>query len=111
MSKKIAFASIDGAYVDQHFGSARTFQIYETENNEYRHLETRKTQSLCKGSCDGGFSHLYEALRDCDAVFVLKIGEGAAAYMIGRGKRVFEASGPVEEIIEQVLDSDLLDGE
>ena len=31
MSTRIAFASTDGFEVDQHFGRARIFQIYETD--------------------------------------------------------------------------------
>lgn len=109
MSIRIAFASTDGAYIDQHFGSARFFQIYDIDDTVYEPVETRTTQARCQGNCEGGFDHLYEALKDCDAVFVLKIGQGAAAYMIGRGKRVFEAQGAVEDILEQIIVSNLLE--
>ncbi len=109
MRIRIAFASTDGAYIDQHFGSARYFQIYDVDGAVYEQVESRKTQALCQGSCEGGFDHLYEALKDCDAVFVLKIGQSAAAYMIGRGKRVFESYGAVDEIMEQVIVGNLLE--
>ncbi len=109
MKIRIAFASTDGAYIDQHFGSARFFQIYDLDGAVYEPVESRQTKAYCQGNCEGGFDHLYEALKDCDAVFVLKIGQGAAAYMIGRGKRVFEAYGAVDEILEQVLAGNLLE--
>jgi predicted Fe-Mo cluster-binding NifX family protein len=105
---RIAFAST-GEYIDQHFGSARYFQIYDiTDDGDSGHVETRKTAAKCRGHCEGGFDHLLQTLNDCDAVFVLKIGGEAADFMISHGKRVFEASGEVEEIIAELIESDLL---
>lgn len=106
---RIAFASIDGTWVDQHFGSARYFQIFEIKEEAYEFVEARRTESYCRGNCEGGFEHLLKALNDCEAVFVVKIGQGAAAFMISHGKRVFEAYGPVKEILEQLLKGDLLE--
>jgi predicted Fe-Mo cluster-binding NifX family protein len=106
---RIAFAST-GEYIDQHFGSALYFQVYDIAGKEHNHLETRKTQGKCQGHCEGGFSHLLEILNDCDAVFVSKIGPAAAEFMIGKGKRVFEASGSIEAIIAKLKEEHFLDG-
>ncbi|MDR0821971.1 MAG: diguanylate cyclase [Oscillospiraceae bacterium] len=107
MSSRVAFAST-GDYVDQHFGSARYWQVYDIGDDEYRHIEQRVTAAKCKGGCEGGFDHLVEALSDCDAIFVAKIGEGAAAHMISKGKRVFDAAGEIADIIAEIMESDLL---
>jgi len=105
---RIAFAST-GEYVDQHFGSARYFQVYDVaDDGTYKHIGQRGTAAKCQGNCEGGFEHLLKALDDCDAVFVLKIGQSAAAYMISHGKRVFEAAGEVEEILSQIAEQNLL---
>ena len=109
MSTRIAVASTDEAYIDQHFGSARIFQVYDVAGEDCEWLESRRTESFCRGGCEGGFDHLPEALSDCEAVFVLRIGESAAAFMISHGIRVFEASGPVEEVIKQVVADHLLE--
>lgn len=107
MGYRVGFASIDGTRIDQHFGSARYWQIYDIgERAEF--IETRKTAARCQGHCEGGFDHLLEVLRDCDTIFVSKIGESAAAFMIAKGKRVFEAAGEVEEIIVQLIEGNLL---
>lgn len=108
MAIRAGFASIDGAFVDQHFGSARYWQIYDIDQ-EGVFVETRKTAARCAGHCEGGFDHILEVLEDCDALFVSRIGESAAAVMIAQGKRVFEAAGPVEEIIDQLIDSGALE--
>ena len=109
MIYRVAFASIDGSSVDQHFGSARYFQVYDINGSEYRHVEARKPEAKCQGHCEGGFDHLLEALSDCDAIFVNRIGQSAAEFMIGHGKRVFEAAGAVEEIIASLIKENLLE--
>lgn len=106
MSYRIGFASISNLVIDQHFGSARSWQIYDIDN-EARFVETRKSIFRCGGNCEGGFNHLHEILKDCDAVFVLKIGETAAMYMISKGIRVFEARGEIKDIIGWVLDGNI----
>lgn len=108
MSYRIGFASIDGTFIDQHFGSARYWQIYDVDK-EANFVETRKTAAKCQGHCEGGFDHLLSVLDDCDAIFVLKIGEAAATVMIAKGKRVFEATGEVEEILAQLVSDSLLE--
>ena len=103
MNTRLAFASTDGKYIDQHFGSARIFQIFEVSSAGYRLVDSRQTEGYCRGHCEGGFAHLLEALADCSGIFVSRIGEGAAAFMIQHGKRVFEATGKVENLLKQLI--------
>jgi len=107
MKNRIALAS-NGDIVDQHFGSARIFQIYDIKDGAGVFVEARQTAAKCQGECEGGFNHLLSALKDCEAVFVLKIGPAAAAFMAGHNKRVFEAMGGIDEIIAEIVDTDLL---
>lgn len=99
---RAAFASIDGSRIDQHFGNARWWQIYDVGKDGGVFVETRKSRAKYAGHCEDGFNHLLKLLSDCDAVFVGKIGETAAAFMIQNGMRVFEAAGEVAGIIEEV---------
>lgn len=108
MSYRIGFASISNLVIDQHFGSARSWQIYDVDT-EAHFIETRKTAARCQGNCEGGFDHLLAILEDCDAIFVLQIGEGAASYMVSHGKRVFEARGELQEILAWVTEGNLLE--
>lgn len=109
MSVRIAVASTDGTYIDQHLGSARIFQIYDVAEKTYEPAGTRRTQAFCRGHCEGGFEHVLNVLKDCDAVFVNKVGEPAAAFMLQSGKRVFEASGSVEDVLDQIIAEHLLE--
>jgi predicted Fe-Mo cluster-binding NifX family protein len=108
MDYRVAFASA-GGYVDQHFGAARCFQIYDIKSGGYGFVETRETAAACEGGCEGGFGHLLKALEDCDAVFVMKIGRSAAEFMLRNGKRIFEAAGSPEAIIAELIRGRLLD--
>lgn len=108
MTIRVAVASIDGSVLDQHFGSARYWQIYDIPGGT-TFVETRKTTARCKGHCEGGFEQFLEILGDCDAIFVSKIGPGAANFMIGHGKRVFEASGEVQELLLALENGYLID--
>ena len=111
MGYRIAFASA-GEYVDEHFGSARYFQVYDlADSGNHEHVETRRTEAKYRGDCEGGFDHILQILNDCDAVFINKIGQSAAAFMIAQGKRVFEASGRLEDIIAQLKKENFLEKE
>lgn len=72
MAYRIGLASIDGTVIDQHFGSARYWQIYDLDT-EAHFVECRKTVPKCQGHCEGGFEDLVSILEDCDAIFVLKL--------------------------------------
>lgn len=104
MGYRLAFAGT-GEYVDQHFGAARCFQVYDIEGGAYKYVETRETEA----GRQGGFERVFETLKDCDMVFACQVGPSAAAFMAAKGKRVFEAAGAVEEIIAQIVEKKLLD--
>ena len=104
---RIAFASMDNCLVDQHFGSARYWQIYDLDGDS-TFAGTRKLQTVYQGHHEGKFEQLLTVLNDCDAVVVSQIGESAAAYMLRHNKRVFEASGEVSAIITELLGGNLL---
>jgi predicted Fe-Mo cluster-binding NifX family protein len=106
---RVALASIDGARIDQHFGHARYWRIYDL-GDASDFVETRKTQAKCGGHCEGGFESQLEILSDCGALFVSKIGEGAAVFMRSKGVRVFEAEGETEGILAELANRpDLLE--
>jgi len=106
---RIAFAS-NGEYIDQHFRSARYFQVYDlADNGNHEHIETRRMELKCQGDCEDDFERILRILNDCDAVFVSKIGQSAAAFMITHGKRVFEASGRLEDIMAQLKKENFLE--
>ncbi|MCR4690736.1 MAG: diguanylate cyclase [Lachnospiraceae bacterium] len=96
---RIGFASTDGISVNEHFGHAKYWEIYEL-NKEAEFVETRMVRAGCSCHDPGVFDEMLSLLSDCSALVVSRIGEGAAAYVTGKGKRVFEAAGYIEQLAE-----------
>jgi nitrogen fixation protein NifB len=72
----VAVATKGGGLVNQHFGHAREFQIFEVDGTEAKFVGHRKVDQYCQGgfgeeeSLDG----MLKMLEDCKAVLVSKIG-------------------------------------
>ncbi|MGE5656729.1 MAG: nitrogenase cofactor biosynthesis protein NifB [Actinomycetota bacterium] len=72
----VAVATKGGGLVNQHFGHAREFQIFEVDGTEAKFVGHRKVDQYCQGgygeeeSLDG----VTKMLEDCKAVLVSKIG-------------------------------------
>ncbi|MCH4180306.1 MAG: hypothetical protein LKG13_00420 [Atopobiaceae bacterium] len=107
----MAVASSNGDYVDEHFGNALYYQVYDSDGHGWSFVETRKSRPGCggPGGCGGGACLLSETLADCEAVFVLRIGPSAAVSAARAGLRVFEAGGPVDDMLDYVFANGLLD--
>ena len=103
---KIAAATSDGFTVNEHFGHAKFFRVYELDEKDYRFIEVRDAVAVTQQSLGHDttrFDKIIELLSDCDAVLVEKIGEGAAAYLIERGVRVFEVSGTIDAVLTKFI--------
>ena len=73
----VAVATKGGGRINQHFGHAKEFQLFEVDGREVRFKGVRKTDNYCQG----GFGEeelldpIVEALKDVDAVMVARIGD------------------------------------
>lgn len=108
---KLAVATTSGLTVDEHFGHAKFFRVYELAGNEHRFIEVRDAVAACQhqlGHDTTRFDKIIELLSDCDAILVNKIGEGAAQYLISRGVRVFEVSGSIEAVLDKLAVDNLI---
>ncbi len=96
---KIAFTTNDSVHINAHFGSAKQIDVYEVDNNSFVFLE-----SLTFGgnlNQDGNEDKLepkLKALADCTIVYVVAIGGGAAARLIGRNITPIKAQSDTAEI-------------
>ena len=108
---KVAVASSDGVNINEHFGRAAFFRIYELSENCYDFSELRDAVAACQHKHEHShtnFDSIIELLKDCDAVLVGKIGEGAAAYVISKGLRVFEVSGSIDGVLSYLINEKIL---
>jgi predicted Fe-Mo cluster-binding NifX family protein len=106
MSYKIAVASSDGKVVNQHFGKADQFLIFDADDEGYRFLELRKSTPPCNA-----FEHDENALEqaayrlsDCRVLLAARIGPGAQVALEARGI----ASFAVTELIDTALNKIIL---
>lgn len=73
----VAVATKGGGLVNQHFGHAKEFQVYEVMQGEVRFIGHRKIDHYCQGGYGetATLENIIEAIADCKAVFVAKIGD------------------------------------
>ncbi|RJQ47764.1 MAG: nitrogen fixation protein NifX [Nitrospiraceae bacterium] len=92
---KVAFATTDGVNVDEHFGRAGKFVIYELMKDGYKFLETRKfadgRDAEIEGTRDMGQIHddrgqmKVDRLADCKIIYLTEIGGPSAARLVKKG--------------------------
>ncbi len=77
---KIAVATKDGVSINQHFGHAKQFWIYELDAKHCELLEKREIEHYCLGnhSSKTAMAKILVTIADCAAVFVAKIGDSPA---------------------------------
>ncbi len=78
MTFRIAAATGDGENVNEHFGRACRFDIYEIEERQWRFLEARGNVPACSGQEHDGdlLERTADLLSDCRGVVVAQIGPG-----------------------------------
>jgi len=78
---RFAVASKSGLNVDQHFGHATEFYIYDFTNGDATFIEKRKIPKFCTGIDDCEESHadkidyIIKTIEDCSGVLALRIGD------------------------------------
>ncbi|MFC3608038.1 NifB/NifX family molybdenum-iron cluster-binding protein [Stutzerimonas tarimensis] len=100
---RLAVASKDGLAISEHFGHAKRFAVYEVAPECCRLLEQREVEHYCLGnsSSQTAMAGILEAIKDCHAVFVARIGDGPTDKLTAIG--VAAVSGYAWEPIEASL--------
>ena len=103
---RIAVASSDGVRVDQHFGHASQFLVFDVVAGRARLMETRANIAACGADRDGlddPMLHSVERIGDCQAVAVAKAGPCAAELLIAEGIYWIETDAPVAEALARLI--------
>ncbi len=103
---RIAVASKTGGTVDQHFGQADQFFIYESDGQEASFVETRSVSRYCKGMDDcgekaGRMDGILAAVQDCEGVVALRIGASPLEKLQTRGISVFTRYEKVDKAVNE----------
>ncbi|MBC1236207.1 nitrogenase cofactor biosynthesis protein NifB [Nostoc sp. 2RC] len=96
----VAVATKGGGLVNQHFGHAKEFQIYEVDGNEVRFISHRKIDQYCQGGYgeEASFEHIMKVIADCKAVLVSKIGNCPKEKLQEAGIETVEAYDVIEKV-------------
>ncbi|HLO85131.1 MAG TPA: nitrogenase cofactor biosynthesis protein NifB [Nostocaceae cyanobacterium] len=96
----VAVATKGGGLVNQHFGHAKEFQVYEVDGNEVRFVSHRKVDHYCQGGYGekATFDNIVKAIADCQAVLVSKIGESPKEKLQQAGIQAIEAYDVIEKV-------------
>ncbi|MCB1756748.1 MAG: nitrogenase cofactor biosynthesis protein NifB [Gammaproteobacteria bacterium] len=105
----MAVATTGGGIINQHFGHAREFLIYEASETDVRFIGHRKVDLYCSGntSCGDAESSLQKSIRTldgCEAVLCSKIGYEPWAQLEEAGIQPNgeHAMEPIEEAVAAV---------
>lgn len=101
MKVKIAFATSDRKAVNQHFGAAEAFAIYELGEHDARLVEVAQFTETEMDGHEGKLAAKVELLGDCAAVYCNAAGASAIQQLLAAGiqpMRVDEGTS-IEELL------------
>lgn len=108
MSLKIAVASNDGQNINEHFGRARHFLIFDRVDEHFKLVEVRE---IIPPHCaqepqeHHDIDSLIEVLKDCRFILANQIGPGATQQLASNGIKGFAVSGTIDQIMEKLQNS------
>ncbi|MCX7593215.1 MAG: nitrogenase cofactor biosynthesis protein NifB [Fischerella sp.] len=97
----VAVATKGGGLVNQHFGHAKEFQVYEIDGKQVRFIGHRKVGHYCQGGYGetATLENIIEAIADCKAVFVAKIGDCPKEKLHAAGIQTIETYDMIEKVV------------
>ncbi len=100
---RIAVVSTDGTNVNDHFGMAKRFLIYDC-NDKITFVEERSTETYSVGDPNHPFDaekfgRIAALLKDCSKIYVTQIGEVPASKLKELGIEPVIYEGPIANIV------------
>ena len=96
----VAVATKGSGLVNQHFGHAKEFQIYEVDGKTVEFIAHRRVDHYCQGGYgeNATLDNIIKTLSDCKGVLVAKIGERPKKQLHQAGIKTVEAYDLVDKI-------------
>jgi len=103
-TRRIAAASTDGKTINEHFGKAAEFFIYEIGKESQTFIEKRSVTPLNCGSrhTEDGILLTIDTLKDCTAVIAVKAGGAVKRALEINGISVFEKADSIENALNKL---------
>lgn len=99
----VAVASKGGGIVNQHFGHAKEFKIYEVDASEVKFVGHRRIDQYCQSGYGEAatLDYTIQAIADCQGLLVSKIGHCPKDELEKAGLEVMEAYDVIETVARQ----------
>ena len=103
----VAISSKSGVLVDQHFGHASEFYIYECQGDAVHFRERRAVGGqYCSGptDCDDKqdkMERILQAVGDCACIVTMRVGDAPRKKLGDRGIRVLTSFGRIEDAVSE----------
>ncbi len=99
----LAVATKGGGVVNQHFGHAKEFQIFEVDANEVKFVGHRKVDHYCQSGYgeEATLDRIIQAVRDCKAVLASKVGHCPQQELEKAGLQVVEAYDLIDVVARE----------
>lgn len=99
----VAVATKGGGIVNQHFGHAKEFMVYEVDANEAKFVGHRKIDHYCQSGYgeEATLDNIIQTISDCKAVFVSKIGNCPQTELEKAGIQAVEAYDVIEKVARE----------
>lgn len=109
----VAVATKGGGLVNQHFGHAKEFQVFEVDANDAKFVGHRKIDHYCQSGYgeEATLEHIIKAISDCKAVLVSKIGHCPQDELHKAGIQTVEAYDVIEKVAREFYDQYIQKGE
>jgi nitrogenase cofactor biosynthesis protein NifB len=106
---QVAVATKSGMIVDQHFGHATEFYIYEYTNGNAVFKEKRPVGQYCKGPDDCGESdnrmdQIISTISDCNVVVAMRIGDVPKQKLRDKGILTFITYDRIEDSVKMAAE-------
>lgn len=82
---RVAFATSDLRHIDQHFGSAERFAIYEVDGEHARLIEVSEFGAQKQDGNENKLLEKFVLVEGCAAVYSLAVGPSAVRQLMGIG--------------------------
>jgi len=99
----VAVTTKGSGIVNQHFGHAKEFQIYEVDANEVKYVGHRKIDQYCQTGYgeEATLENIIEAISDCKAVLTAKVGNCPQESLKKAGIEPVEAYDAIDVVAKE----------
>lgn len=106
----VAVATKSGMIVDQHFGHATEFYIYEYTNGNAIFKEKRPVTKYCSGTdycgeAENKMDLIINTISDCNAVVAMRIGDAPKEKLSNKGIKTFTTYDRIEDSVKMAADT------